>query len=91
MHKIDKIGLMTEVGLRVLPDLAKEMEVDDDIISALQSDKEVWECFISFPFLYRRVRIDKIQNERRLKRQDGYARMLAKLIAATKKDNIAYF
>lgn len=83
-RRLIKLGLMTESGRRVLPDLDKEMEIDDEIVSALQADKEVWKNFNSFPALYRRVRIDKIQNERRLRRMDGYARMLAKLIDATK-------
>lgn len=84
-RRLIKLGLMMEAGQRTLPDLEKEMEIDDEILSVLQSDRDVWENFNSFPSLYRRVRIDKIQNERRLKRNEGYARMLAKLIDATKE------
>lgn len=84
-RRLIKLGLMTEAGRKVLPDLDKDMEVDDEILSALQSDKVAWEFFCSFPALYRRVRIDKIQNERRLRRMAGYARMLEKLVEASRQ------
>ncbi len=84
-RRLIKLGLMTTAGEKVLPDLDKQMEIDSEIIAALQKDKQVWENFNSFPPLYRRVRIDKIQNERRRKRIDGYNKMLSKFIEATKQ------
>lgn len=84
-RRLIKLGLMTDTGARVLPDLDKEMEIQGDVLSALQADKVVWENFMSFPPLYRRVRIDRIQNERRLKRPEGFNRMLAKLVEATRR------
>lgn len=84
-HRLIKLGLMTDTGRKVLPDLDKEMSVGNEILSVLQADMQTWENFCKFTLLYRRVRIDRIQNELRLKRPEGYKRMLTKLVEASRQ------
>lgn len=61
-RRLEKLGLMTESGRAVLPDMTTSgFFIDDEILSALQSDDIVWRNFLSFPPLYQRVRIDTIQ------------------------------
>ena len=61
-RRLEKLGLMTEAGRSVLPDMSPDgFEIDRQILNALQADEEVWNNFLNFPPLYRRVRIDTIQ------------------------------
>ena len=60
-----KLGLMTESGRAVLPDMATHnFVISSDILSALQGNEEIWENFQKFPSLYIRVRIGTIQSTR---------------------------
>lgn len=64
--RMERLGLMTEAGRAVLPDMSDAgFVIDRDILSALQSDSVVWENFKRLPDLYRRVRIDTIQIKKR--------------------------
>ena len=64
-RRMEKTGRMTDAGRAVLPDMSPEgFKIDSDILNALQSDKTVWENFSALPPLYRRVRIDTIQNKK---------------------------
>lgn len=61
-RRMEKLGKMTDAGRAVLPDMSENsFVIDETILKALQADKTVWNNFISFPPLYRRVRIDTIQ------------------------------
>lgn len=61
-RRLERIGLMTESGRAVLPDMSPSgFSVDDEILRALKSDEAIWKHFNSFPPLYQRVRIDTIQ------------------------------
>ena len=77
-------GLMEPAGFDVLPDLDEEFEIDDDILEALREDEEVWSNFQNFPDLYRRMRISRIQSER--KDKDSFDRMLAGFIKNTREN-----
>ena len=62
-RRLERLGLMTDAGRAVLPDM--DFHIDDDVLVALQSDEAVWQNFQTLPELYKRVRIDNIQNVRK--------------------------
>lgn len=56
---------MKEEGLKILPDMRPEsFTIDKDIEALLKEDEQLYENFINFPELYRRIRIDTIQSYR---------------------------
>ncbi|UKI46184.1 MAG: YdeI/OmpD-associated family protein [Phocaeicola vulgatus] len=62
---MERLGLMTDAGRAVLPDMSPNgFIIDKDILQRLQSDPVVWNNFCQFPDLYRRIRIDTIQIKR---------------------------
>lgn len=62
VRRLAKLGLMTESGMKVLPDMRPEaFSVDEEIIRRLKEDPQVYQNFLNFPELYRRIRIDNIQ------------------------------
>lgn len=64
-RRLEHLGLMTDEGRRVLPDLdVSHFKIDDDILQALQSDETLWQNFQSLPPLYQRIRIGNIQMKR---------------------------
>ena len=64
-RRMEKLGKMTDAGRAVLPDMSDSgFVIDERILQALQANKTVWNNFMSFPPLYRRVRIDTIQIKR---------------------------
>ena len=80
---MDKLGMMTEYGRAVLPDMTPAgFVIDDDILAALQTDDVVWSNFQSFPELYQRVRIDTIQIKK--KQPKLFLARLQKLIDNTR-------
>lgn len=83
-RRMEKLGKMTDAGRAVLPDMSESgFIIDDAILKALQSDKVVWENFMSFPSLYRRVRIDTIQIKK--KQSEIFESRLQKLIDNTRQ------
>ncbi len=59
---MERLGLMTDAGRAVLPDMsATGFSIDPDILQELQSDSVLWKNFCCLPDLYKRVRIDTIQ------------------------------
>ena len=59
---MERLGLMTDAGRAVLPDMSPNgFTIDKDILQRLQSDPLVWSNFCQLPDLYRRIRIDTIQ------------------------------
>lgn len=64
-RRLERLGLMTDFGRAVLPDMdISHFQICDEILSALKRDHMVWENYQSFPALYCRVRIDTIQIKR---------------------------
>ena len=58
-------GKMTDAGMAVLPDLnPREIEIAPDILAALQADPQTWENYQRFPEIYRRIRIDHLEEVR---------------------------
>lgn len=63
VRRLEKLGLMTDEGRKVLPDMNYDsFRIDPVIEQRLQEEKQVYENFIAFPDLYTRVRIDTIQS-----------------------------
>lgn len=81
-RRLERLGLMTDAGMAVLPDM-ENFEIDVDILEALQADEETWKNFQEFPELYKRVRIDTIQINKK-KRPALFASRLKKLLKNTK-------
>ncbi len=81
-RRLERLGLMTDAGRAVLPDM--KFVIEEDILAALQSDEVVWQNFQLLPPLYVRVRIDNIQSIR--KRNSAVSeRRLQKFIDNTRK------
>ncbi len=64
-RRLINLGLMTEAGRAVLPDLNAEFVIAEDILEVLRENPDVWSNFLKFPDLYRRVRIGYIEEVRK--------------------------
>lgn len=63
VRRLEKLGLMRDEGRRVLPDMNySSFRIDEDVERRLKEEKQVYDNFMSFPDLYKRVRIDTIQS-----------------------------
>ncbi len=63
---MEKLGLMTDAGRAVLPDMSPTgFIIDGDILTALKADEAVWNNFMNFPPLYR-SRLEKFIERTRL-------------------------
>ncbi len=60
-RRLEKLGMMTDKGRKVCPDLDAEFVIDPDIVEVFSINPTAREIFKSFPSLYQRVRIDNIQ------------------------------
>ena len=78
--------LMTNDGLKVLPDLDEEFEVDKDILKLLKKDKETWNNYKKFPELYKRVRIGK--KKKKKNKSEAYNKALKHFLEETKDNNM---
>ena len=83
-RRMEKLGLMTLAGHAVLPDMTPDgFVIDEEILKELQREPQVWENFQKFPPLYRRVRIDTIQTNK--KNTEVFKSRLEKLIVNTRE------
>ena len=83
-RRMERLGLMTEAGRAVLPDMSEEgFKIMPGIIDALKADAEVWSNFQQLPSLYKRVRIDTIQIKH--KQKDLFNSRLVKFIENTRQ------
>lgn len=81
---MEKLGKMTDAGRAVLPDMSESgFVIDETILTALQAGKTVWDNYMSFPPLYRRVRIDTIQIKK--KQPELFNSRLQKFIKNTRQ------
>ncbi|MBT2218089.1 YdeI/OmpD-associated family protein [Virgibacillus dakarensis] len=87
VRRLDKLGLMKEEGLKILPDMRPEsFAVDKDIENCLKEDEQLYRNYIHFPELYRRIRIDTIQSYRN--DPNTFNKRLDKFIKNTKKNKM---
>ncbi|MGM0896687.1 MAG: YdeI/OmpD-associated family protein [Bacillota bacterium] len=88
VRRLEKLGLMTEQGLNILPDMRPEsFTIDPEIEARLKQDPQVYENFMNFPELYRRIRIDNIQGYKHDDR-DIFDKRLDKLIEHTRNNKM---
>ena len=87
VRRLEKLGLMTDEGRKVFPDMSSNSFVIDKIIEKkLKEDVLVYKNFMNFPELYRRVRIDTIQQVKN--QQELFMKRLDKFIENTKQDKM---
>ncbi|GIN15225.1 hypothetical protein J32TS2_05810 [Shouchella clausii] len=87
VRRLDKLGLMREEGMKALPDMRPEsFTIDKDIESRLKEEEQLYQNFIHFPELYRRIRIDTIQSYRN--EPDTFNKRLKKFIEHTRENNM---
>ncbi|OMC78136.1 MULTISPECIES: YdeI family protein [Paenibacillus] len=87
VRRLEKLGLMSAEGKRVLPDMNPDSFIVDKIIEQrLKEDSQVYENFTAFPALYKRVRIDTIQSNKH--QPDLFKSKLDKFIANTKENKM---
>ncbi|MDY5423209.1 YdeI/OmpD-associated family protein [Hornefia butyriciproducens] len=87
VRRLEKLGLMTDAGRVVLPDMeVSHFAIPEEILDALQADPAVYAKFQTFPALYQRVRVDTIQYALTvLRKPDVYRKRLDKFIEQTAK------
>lgn len=79
-RRLEKLGLMTDAGRAVLPDMPeKSFVIDFEIMSAFHAIPEAWKNFNNFPTFYQRVRIDSIQRDKK-KDREVFEKRVKKLI-----------
>lgn len=87
VRRLERLGLMTDEGRKVLPDMNEEnFTIHPYILQALQEDSEVYAHFLAFPALYQRVRIDTIQSMEH--QPEVFHNRLQKLITNTKANKM---
>ena len=87
VRRLEKLGLMTDEGRKVLPDMSsKSFVIEKFIEKKLKEDVLVYKNFMNFPELYRRVRIDTIQQVKN--QQELFMKRLDKFIENTKQDKM---
>ncbi|MGG4144939.1 YdeI/OmpD-associated family protein [Paenibacillus algorifonticola] len=65
VRRLEKLGLMSDEGRKVLPDMdPHSFKIDRVIEQRLKEDRHIYENFSAFPALYQRVRIDTIQSNK---------------------------
>ena len=83
-RRLEKIGLMTDAGRAVLPQMdIQEFKIDDEIVNTLQQS-ETWDTFNKFPPLYQRIRAYNITFAKK-RAPEAYKKALAHLIEETRK------
>ncbi|MCR8634699.1 YdeI/OmpD-associated family protein [Paenibacillus radicis (ex Xue et al. 2023)] len=87
VRRLDKLGLMTEAGNKVLPDMKVEyFLINEAILLELRQDKELYRNFQALPELYVRIRIDNIQSVQ--SDAELYHKRLKKFIEHTRANKI---
>ncbi|MFD1031688.1 YdeI/OmpD-associated family protein [Metaplanococcus flavidus] len=88
VRRLEKLGLMKEQGMKILPDMRPEsFTIDPDILDRLQEDPQAYRNFLNFPELYRRIRIDNIQGYKEYD-PEIYEKRLDKFIENTRENKM---
>lgn len=84
VRRLEKLGLMTDAGRKVLPSMGpRSFRIDPDIEAALKAAR-AWSKFKSFPALSQRVRAGNVMFYKK-RNPETYESMLARLIQETAK------
>lgn len=82
VRRLEKLGLMTDAGRKVLPDMdARHFKIDTDIVNVLKK-ATAWKKFNEFPDLYKRIRTYNISFYKK-SNPDTYIKSLNHLISQT--------
>lgn len=82
VRRLERLGLMTDAGRAVLPDMDPDsFTIPEEIENALR-DAGAWDTFGSFPALYRRVRVHNVLFYKK-KDESEYRRALSRLVEMT--------
>ncbi len=84
-RRLIKLGLMTEAGLKTLPDIEQKLEIPKEILADLKRDAIIWKQFQSFPTLYQRVRLGNLIEMHKNKKFVVYQTRLKNLLSQTAK------
>lgn len=82
LNRLNKLGLVTPAGLAALP--KTKFTVDPRVQKAIDADPEVKANLEHFPKLYKRIRIDTIQDALRNGHQETFQKRLDKFILYSK-------
>lgn len=84
VRRLERMGLMTDAGRRVLPPMGeRSFKFDPDVAAAMKSAR-CWTKFRQFPLLYQRIRAYNVAFYKQRDRAT-YEQTLAHLIDETKK------
>ena len=83
-RRLEKLGLMTDAGRRVLPAMGPRSFRMDDEIRAVLRERRIWARFSAFPPLYRRVRVSNLVFMRTLS-PASYPKALEHFLEETEK------
>ncbi|MGX7419763.1 YdeI/OmpD-associated family protein [Carnobacterium gallinarum] len=87
VRRLEKLGLMTNSGRQVLPNMElTAFLIDKSIETKLKENSDVYVNFLAFPDLYKRIRIDTIQSNP--KHSDLFEKRLIKFIENTKTNTL---
>ncbi len=87
VRRLERMGLMRDEGRKVLPDMSPEaFRIDPVIWQRLQEEEAVYGNFLTFPELYRRIRIDTIQSYKH--QPELFRSRLDKFIANTRENKM---
>lgn len=84
VRRLERLGLMTDAGRKVLPPMGPRSFRMDPEIEAVLKRERLWTRFVSFPPLYRRVRTYNLVFTRTYS-PDSYAKALEHFLEETKK------
>ena len=83
-RRLEKLGLMTDAGRKVLPPMGPRSFVTDPDVKAALKKARVWTRFRSFPPLYRRIRAYNVAFYKG-RNQVAYEKALNHLIEETRR------
>ena len=84
VKRLEKLGLMTDAGRKVLPKTKnRDMIFDSDVKAALKKER-LWSKFQRFPQLYQRIRIYNVVFYKK-RDPEKYKKALSHLIDKTKQ------
>jgi hypothetical protein len=87
VRRLERLGLMTDAGRKVLPPMGpRSFKVDPDIEAAMKKH-HVWSRFRQFPPLYQRIRAYNVAFFKH-RDPDTYTSMLEHLIEATRHGHL---
>lgn len=83
VRRLDKLGLLSESGKKVLPDMNTEsFLIHEALLAELRQDEVLYHNFQTLPALYVRIKIDNIQSVK--KDLNLYQKRLTKFIEHTR-------